>query len=73
MRLFSENVKPPYQDYYDKHYVASVRYEGDTMIIEDGKRDLNRAKGRTSFCYVKDIEKQESVRLELQDNQWVRV
>lgn len=66
-------LKSPYQDYYDSHYIASVSFDGENMIIEGGIRDLNKAKAKTNFCYVKDIEHGKEVLLTLVDNTWVRV
>ena len=62
-------------DYYKTHYLATVRLtRNNKFIIEGGKAErmaLLDAKKHVRFCYVRDIETQSEVKLQLIRGSWV--
>ncbi len=74
MSVVLTNSKQPLFDdnYYQRHFIATVRFDGEKMIVEGGKRELKKASYQTNECFVKDSETQKEVKLVLVDNAWVR-
>lgn len=63
------------ENYYRDTYLATVSIENGELVFLGGiadKRRLNLAKRHSSFCYVKDIGSQASVKLVLHRGDWVR-
>lgn len=58
-------------EYYKTHYIASVVFENNEMIVKDGKNALAIAKVKTNECYVRDIENNSEVKLVLRNKEWV--
>jgi hypothetical protein len=65
------SLKPPFEEFYQKHFVASVEFVGGRMVVLGSKKELRKAKNQTHFCYVKDIRNQQAIKLNLAEGQWV--
>ena len=61
-------------EYYQRHYLATVRLLDDGhFMIEGGmkdKRSLEKAKKESHFCYVKNVTDGAELKLELINNEW---
>ncbi|WNO10513.1 hypothetical protein [Teredinibacter sp. KSP-S5-2] len=70
----TREIHPLKRQEYLNRYVATVSFNGDSMVVEGGnreKRQLEKAKQECDFCFVKELGTSQSVKLILSNGTWV--